>query len=157
MRPIVTTSLAAAGLALVVCSIWARLRRREAPASSPRRRGWRALQEALALRQAFQSRMGLDIGGTLAKLVFASEGPNPLEHVTLTTSTAHPELAFHSDDVHMHFVTTPTHLLESTCRTLRDRMGWRSDDDGNVVRCGVSIRGPLGSRPHMPCLGLALC
>ena len=107
----------------------------------------KALQENLALRHAFQSRIGLDIGGTLAKLVFLTDktGSNSLEKVNFgTDASKHPELSFSSSFFSragtLHFVATPTHLLEATCKSVRERMAWPLTD-ANYFRKIVAAGG----------------
>ena len=131
-----------AAVALGLLYSWLRLFRRrrlqlDGGLSTPGRRSLRALQENLALRHAFQSRIGLDIGGTLAKLVFLTDktGSNSLEKVNFgSDASKHPELSFSmkssffSGAGTLHFVATPTHLLEATCKSVRERMVWPLTD-----------------------------
>jgi type II pantothenate kinase len=109
---------------------WKRRSRAEAPEpQTPRSRGLRALQDTLALRAAFQSKLGFDIGGTLAKIALTSEpGRDPLEHVTLTHATSYRELGFCTGSTAFHFVALPTHKLEETARSIRERMSWPASD-----------------------------
>ena len=125
---VTASALAAAGAAVLLVWMWRR--RRSIPeVLSPRRQSLMALRDAMALRSAFRSRMGLDIGGTLAKVAFASEpGKDPLSHIMATNSSAYPHLCFTQQDISFHFVTIPTHLLEETAKSIRDRMSWPRND-----------------------------
>ena len=116
---------AAGALVLII-----RRRRCDSDLLSPRRRAFRELGDCMALRSVFRQRMGLDIGGTLAKHAFAfAPGHNPLASTELTTAHYHSELQFQiresgesglSFDV--HFLTIPTHLLQVTAKSIRQRM-----------------------------------
>eukprot|EP00908_Phaeocystis_cordata_P010891 Transcript_21741.p2 GENE.Transcript_21741~~Transcript_21741.p2 ORF type:complete len:478 (-),score=198.35 Transcript_21741:39-1442(-) len=88
-----------------------------------------ALREALALRQAFRHKLGVDIGGTLTKIVLAGENEadgrrDPLENVRLTRSHVHHELAFNAGSARLAFVSTPTATLEATARALAETLAY---------------------------------
>mmetsp|Transcript_30483 Transcript_30483/g.50495 ORF Transcript_30483/g.50495 Transcript_30483/m.50495 type:complete len:429 (-) Transcript_30483:295-1581(-) len=88
------------------------------------------LKHMLVLRHVLSSHLGLDIGGTMAKLVIAVNmqgldsqvlkqgrpfGPNSRLHLDLAFSTRHGGVA-------LSFMSTPTDRLEETARSLRDRL-----------------------------------
>ena len=124
---------AAAGVALAYVA-WRRRRRRGPQLSLT------ALRDNLALRQAFQSRIGLDIGGTLAKLVFLSN-KELLDRLSLSEdATVHSALSFSlsKGDSTLHFVILPTDMLEATCRSIHNRMSWPAADQSvrRIVAAG---------------------
>ena len=115
----------AAGAALVLFII--RRRRQDAEPFTPRRRVLKELRDCVALRIVFKQKMGLDIGGTLAKHAFAfAPGHNPLASVELTTARYHSELQYQIRErdlsFDIHFLTIPTHLLKETAQSIRKRM-----------------------------------
>merc|ERR1719310_877711 len=76
-----------------------------------------ALRDTFKLRQALRHKLGVDIGGTLAKIVVASESTqNPMENVKLIHSTHKHELCFTARSGHLTFafLSTPTETLEAT-------------------------------------------
>lgn len=100
---------------------------------TPRRRSLCALSDAMALRCAFRSKMGLDIGGTLAKLVITSAQGNhhPLVSLTGSSTILHDELSFvvtslpGQAEVTLHFLAMHTHRLgEEFLLSLRGRLSW---------------------------------
>ena len=119
-RPLVAGCAVAAAVALA--------------AAAMRARRWRssrgqliALREALRLRQALQNKLGLDIGGTLAKIVLAvdpaaaGEGTAVREIVTWNdVTTLKDELSFtaRSGGFAFAFIETPTETLEETARAI---------------------------------------
>lgn len=119
-------TLLGAGVAALLMLAWARRRARPS-ALSPRKQALISLSDAMALRSIWQRRIGMDIGGTLAKMAVVSEpGKDPFAHIAFrNTTTTHPELAFDKkgSDASVHFLSIPTHLLEATMRSVRDRMG----------------------------------
>ena len=121
--------VASAAGVVIIAWIWARRAARRHPAPSTAT-PVECLADTIALRRIFHSKMGLDIGGTLTKLVFASApGTEPLGHVSTTASSVpHPELSFTAQSATFHFVTLPTHRLEETARVLRQRLGWPPTD-----------------------------
>ena len=103
-------------------------------AAATRARRWRssrgqliALREALKLRQALQHKLGLDIGGTLAKIVLAID-PAAREDQTAVreivtwndVTTMHDDLSFtaRSGGFAFAFIETPTETLEETARAI---------------------------------------
>ena len=73
--------------------------------------------------------MGLDIGGTLTKIVIASKpGESPLASLAHTTSTQKVELAFDTAQASFHFLSLPTHTLKETAESIRRRLGWADSD-----------------------------
>ena len=86
-----------------------------------------ALREALKLRQALQHKLGLDIGGTLAKIVFAIDPAAAGERTAVReivtwndVTTMHDELSFtaRSGGFAFAFIETPTETLEETARAI---------------------------------------
>mmetsp|Transcript_23047 Transcript_23047/g.72543 ORF Transcript_23047/g.72543 Transcript_23047/m.72543 type:complete len:434 (-) Transcript_23047:262-1563(-) len=81
--------------------------------------------QALSSVRTIPGRIGLDIGGTLAKMVFmqlASE-QNTMAECFGTTGRRHPELSFelylHSHVYHMHFVSGSTANLEKVLQSAK--------------------------------------
>ena len=143
--PDISVATATATALLLTLWLWRRTRRGESSIGevplTPRRHSLLSLRDAMALRSALRSRMGLDIGGTLAKIAIASEpGKNPFAHVQMTTATPFPHLDFEEEDgaASIHFISVPTHLLEATAKSIRQRMSYPAgtEDIRPIVAAG---------------------
>ena len=96
MHPATQACAAAAGIsaAALFAVAWGLGRSRQLQRKKSRRQIL-ALRESFKLRQVLQHKLGIDIGGTLAKIVVASDSSrNPIEDVTLKHSTHKHELCF---------------------------------------------------------------
>ena len=130
--------LVAVGAVAVLAAIGAWGRRRQQVLQRSRSRGHLlALREALKLRQALQHKLGLDIGGTLAKIVLASEPKDTPEYsptrYTLPNprSVTHDKLGFtaRSGGFSFAFISTPTETLEETARSIAETVQYPADDE----------------------------
>ena len=93
-----------------------------------------ALHEAVVLRQTLRNKLGIDIGGTLAKIVLAKivlagDKHAPPEDVSLAHSTYHASLNFDArgGGFSFAFISTPTETLEQTSRLIAKTLQYPKD------------------------------
>ena len=134
-------ALPCAACAAALLGVWFWRRRRQS--ATTKRASCRALRDTVALRALFKSKMGFDIGGTLAKLVFAGEvGKDPLEGIERKASTVHRNLEFVVDGhIVIRFLVIPTHRLEEAARSIRARLALPESDASARARRVVAAGG----------------
>lgn len=119
-----TIGVAALFLAAAAWTMSSRRRRR-----LMQRQSTLALHEAVVLRQTLRNKLGIDIGGTLAKIVLAGDRHTPPDDVSLAHSTYHASLNFEarSGGFTFAFISTPTETLEQTSRLIAKTLQYPKD------------------------------